>query len=291
MKTPFTTHASFSEVMEDTKASFLSHSIEVHPDRWQAVDVRNRPDFLSFELVNYHICVPLGHENLELYKDDIKPNLPWADDHFDERVCGKPINPGVQWANWPWGKSAAKHRNPDAQFNHNYMERFWPKFAGMTANGELPILNLSEDDKAPQPHRGIRNEYGDLDDVVDLLLRDPLTRQAYLPMFFPEDTGWGDGGRKPCTLGYQFMLRNGKLHIYYPMRSCDFVRHFRDDIYMAIRLGIWVLEQLRLRDTTGYWKDIKMGTYFMHCMSLHIFYNDWIGIFGKKPTLNLESMM
>ncbi len=280
-------YSNFTVAYAATKTQFQESSHTVHPDRWQAMDVKDRPDFLSFELLNYGMTVPLPTEDLQHYREDVKPNLPWADDHFMERVCGMPINPGKEWANWPWGKSAAKHRNPDAQFNHKYMERYWPKFAGYTANGELPAI---DSDKPMPPRQGIRYEYGDLDDVIDLLNRDPLTRQAYLPMFFPEDTGWGDGGRKPCTLGYQFILRNNQLHIYYPMRSCDFIRHYQDDIYLAIRLLLWVLDELRIKNP-DYWNDVKPGTYTMHCTSLHIFYNDWIKLFGEKPKFNLEGLL
>ena len=67
-------------------------------------------------------------------------------------------------------------------------------------------------------------DYGDLDDVVTLLTNDPLTRQAFLPMWFPEDTGVVHGTRVPCSLGYHFMQRDGRLSITYYIRSCDIVR-------------------------------------------------------------------
>src|SRR3546814_17811567 len=80
-------------------------------------------------------------------------------------------------------------------------------------------------------------------------LRSPYTRQAYLPVWFPEDTGSASGQRVPCTLGYQFLIREtpaGKvLHIIYNMRSCDFMRHLADDIYMTIRLAQWMPDQLQ----------------------------------------------
>jgi hypothetical protein len=112
--------------------------------------------------------------------------------------------------------------------------------------------------------------------------RDPLTRQAYLPIFFPEDTGVGDGGRKPCTLGYQFIVRDDKLHIYYPMRSCDLLRHFRDDCYLTVRLAIWVLEQLRFslleadKESKAFWANVQLGSLAMHMTSLHCFIGDYM---------------
>ncbi len=158
------------------------------------------------------------------------------------------------------GKSADKFR-AQAKFNHTYPERFWPRFAG-----DDPLRVLGQ-----HALRGIRFEYGDLASVIALLRKEPLTRQAYLPIFFPEDTGIGDGGRKPCTLGYQFIMREGELHCYYPMRSTDLIRHLRDDIYLAVRLLLWVLAQCSVDQA---WSTVKPGSLTMHMTSLHCFVND-----------------
>jgi thymidylate synthase len=52
------------------------------------------------------------------------------------------------------------------------------------------------------------------------------------------------GERVPCSLGYHFLIRRGKLSCRYFIRSCDFVRHFNDDVYMTARLMQWVADQL-----------------------------------------------
>lgn len=277
----------FSDLIQDTQHTIRVHSSEVSTDRWQGWNVKGRPDYITHELLNYSCHVPLYGEDLDVYRADIEPNLPWADDHFEERVCGYPINPGTQWANWPWGKAAAKHRSADEKFNHNYMERLWPKFAGFL--GGTKTVDEYKDEFKKRGFRegealqGIYHEYGDLNDLVNYLVKEPTTRQAYIPLFFPEDTGWGDGGRKPCTLGYQFIVRDKKLHIYYPMRSCDFVRHFRDDIYLGVRLLLWVLQECRKQDPET-WNGVSPGSYSMHCTSLHVFTNDWITLFGKSAS-------
>ena len=118
----------------------------------------------------------------------------------------------------------------------------------------------------------IHFDYGDLGDIIKLLADQPLTRQAYLPVWFPEDTGALHGGRLPCTLGYQFIMRDGRFHIIYPIRSCDFVRHFRDDIYMTVRLLQWVKE--RAAELNSVWDEVRLGTYTMHITSLHCFVQD-----------------
>jgi len=256
----------------------------VRTEKWQGVDVSKNPAATSYEIRNACFEVPLnGNEDLEHWRRDTQANIPWADDHFAERVGGEPLNPGVQWANWPWSPSADKFRT-NQRFNHTYMERLWPKFARRTEDGTLPTLSKSatalrrypSDDMRPK--FGIAHHYGDLEDLVELLVAQPFTRQAFIPLFFPEDTGNGDGGRKVCTLGYQVMVRmspygHPEAHIWYPLRSCDLIRHFPDDCYLAVRLLLWVVQECRKRDPL-FWNEVRLGTYAMHMTSLHIFEND-----------------
>lgn len=247
----------------------------VEQDRWQGTDVSKNPAAEVHEVRNFCFEVDLGGvEDLDRWRREIGPNLPWADDHFAERVGGQPLNPAEQWKNWPWGRSAAKFRDPNEIFNHTYQERLWPKYARMTPGGMLPYrVGGRGQTVSGVPRRGIGWEYGDLQDLVEYLVREPSTRQAWIPLFFPEDTGWGDGGRKPCTLGYQFLVRSGRIHVWYPLRSCDYAHHMRDDCYLAVRLLLWVLD--RCRELDGRWGDVVPGTYAMHITSLHIFVNDW----------------
>jgi hypothetical protein len=257
----------------------LNEGKRVHPARWQGLDISSRPDAEMVELLNVTMDIDLrGIPDLDHWRQEIRPNLPWADDHFLERVSGKPLNPPPSWAWWPWA-SSAKHFREGEKFNHTYPERYWPKEAG-----EAPMLPTNF---------GIRGPYGDLNDVVELLRRDPLTRQAYLPIFFPEDTGVGDGGRKPCTLGYQFIVRENKLHVFYPMRSCDLLRHFRDDCYLTVRLALWVLEQLAATEGPNdnpFWTEIELGSLVMHTTSLHCFIGDFLLLRREQEELLLKAL-
>jgi thymidylate synthase len=121
------------------------------------------------------------------------------------------------------------------------------------------------------------------------LIQDPWTRQAWIPLFFPEDTGGEDEGRKgilhmrkPCTLGWQFLRRGNLLHLFYPLRSCDLFRHFRNDCYLAVRLLLWVLRECRKKDSLK-WDQVRPGTYSMWITSLHLFEGDRVRLLGEKP--------
>lgn len=272
----------------------------VHTNYWQGVDISKMPEAATYETLHYSMRVPMTYGfDLDAYRKDIAPNLPWADDHFEERVCGEAINPGVEWKNWPYGHSAARFLDDRGQFNHNYMERMWPKWAGMF-NGPT---KKAEDWCHPEtgehaavlgewaPHFGIRYQYGDALDVVKLLANDPLTRQAYLPIWFPEDTG-GGAKRAPCTLGYHFIVRpdregTPRLDVTYYIRSCDYTRHFRDDIYLTVRLALWMIEMAR-KGVNGcepvaqkFWDSVQPGRFIMHITSLHMFRNDHIKEFQR----------
>lgn len=272
-------HSSFTQAYQQLKDRFRGSHL-VHTERWQGLDISKRPEAAMHELLFESFTVPIETEDLDGLRADIKPNLPWADNHFLERVCGSPINPGVEWKNWPYAHSASGHLDNGGRFNHNYMERYWPRYAGLvstptsTAQEFLVAKNGQEG-----CNWGIRHPYGDLGNLVMLLLKEPLTRQAYMPIFFPEDTGDIHDGRKPCTLGYHFIVRDGKLHVVYYIRSCDFIRHYSDDVYLTVRLLLWILDQCR-EIKPSEWRDIKPGNFVMHITSLHMFRNDYISLFG-----------
>jgi thymidylate synthase len=202
--------------------------------------------------------VPILSESIDHWQSDIDPDLPWADDHFNERVSGQPLNPPPSEAWWPHAEKSNGKFKSDDKFSHSYPERLWPKSV------HSPV--------------GIRFEVGDLNDVVNLLHKDPYTRQAVVPLWFPEDTGAVHGQRVPCTLFYRFIMRNDQMHVTYSIRSCDYYRHFRNDCYFTVRLLLWVLDQLRGRNPE--WVTVRPGLMRMDIGSLHIFENDYIKLFG-----------
>lgn len=251
-------YPSFDLAIDRVRTALRHASYIVDGKRWQSVDVTSKPEMVMREVFNTSFGVSLYSEDYRDYQVDIQPNLPWADDHFEERVGGQPLNPGKEWRNWPWAHSADNFRTSSEQFSHTYMERYWPKYANS------PLLD---------PKKGVRYDYGDLSDMVEHLFQNPETRQAYLPVWFPEDTGVSHGERVPCSLGYHFLYRHRHLHMTYYIRSCDFTRHFADDLYLSLRLQLWVLDQIR--DQSEAWKGARPGSFIFHCVSMHCFENDF----------------
>jgi hypothetical protein len=237
---------------------------------WQSQKV----DFKMRELHNvvFEWQMPPDPETLGMLTG---ARLPWAEDHFQERVSGEPMNPSPSEAWWPFrekkdGDTNTSHKSEGEAFSHTYPERMWPKRANMQmydlAENE-PMRDVELGYGEP-PHWGIRFAYGDLNDVVNQLRDHPNTRQAYLPIWFPEDTGAVHGKRVPCTLGYHFTIRDGRLNISYFMRSTDLLRHFQDDVYLACRLAQWVVGQLR-EDSPH--RPLEVDKLIFHTANMHIF--------------------
>lgn len=239
-----------SQAIDWSKERLKDFGYRVKTERWQGIE---SPDDM-WEVMN-HSFQMFTPQTIEELIAEVRPNLPWADDHFEERVGGLPLNPPPSNEWWPFNQKKNEQFKREDKFSHTYPERIWPKYASEDPNNVMS---------------GIRYEYGDFNDVLDLLQREPYTRQAFLPIWFPEDTGSHHRERVPCTIGYHFMRRGEHIHISYFIRSCDIIRHFRDDIYLACRKLYWVLDNLKKRDPQN-WSDVKPGYFAMHIVSLHCF--------------------
>lgn len=232
--------------------NFLEQAVPAESTHWQAVPLDDRNPMYEQENIFFDI-------NIENPILDLNPDTEWCEVHFKERVSGKPFNPGDSYKQWPY---YYKDINNDelfrqgGKFSHTYMERFWPKYAGA---GIKTIPNM-----------GIRYEYGDLQDVINLLKSQPGTRQAFLSIWHPEDQS-NSGVRVPCTIGYWFKKKGNPLNVTYLIRSCDIVRHFRNDIYLTWLLLCHVAEELNL----------EPGTISMWIGSLHCFKSDFYYIKNK----------
>jgi hypothetical protein len=283
--------------------SDLLASPVVHTGHWQAMDTSKSKSHGTHELEDVSIVIDPLPKDLDAVAPFIDHS--WADDHFLERVSGKPLNPAPSHVDWPYAvggntQHIGNHAGVAERFDHTYPERFWPRFAGDMAETALierstgrhswkdPVSGITTLTPASptatgEGMRGIYFRYGDLSDVVDLIVRHPLTRQAYLPVWFPEDTGAHQGQRVPCTLGYHFMVRGGKMSCRYYLRSCDVYRHFSNDVYFAAKLTRWLCDQVndRINDEPSFteWGSsplsvIRPSRLVMHISSLHAFEND-----------------
>lgn len=228
-------YSNWGECYEEIKRDLAEMGTIVKSRTMQDKVVVGNTDYITKELQNY--CYTL----LDVKSENISGVIqPWALAEFKERITdtfGKdPINPG----------EAYKLREDVwDEFVHN------GKFA-YTYNERLML----EDQ---------------LEHIIDCLNDDENTRQAWLSIWSPERDAINLGGkcRVPCSLGYGFQFRNGKLNMHYVMRSCDFGTHFVNDVYLAIKLLEYVAKRL----------EVEVGNFTHTIFSLHVYNKDVENVF------------
>ncbi len=99
--------------------------------------------------------------------------------------------------------------------------------------------------------------------VVDLLFRDPDTRQAVLTIWQGQEHHVSSRD-VPCTLAIQFMIRGGRLNMRVSMRSNDVVLGIPYDWFMFSRLGLSVASAL----------GVEPGSYTHTVGSMHLYDRD-----------------
>ena len=180
-----------------------------------------------------------------LFKDpeERKKILKYCKQEIKDRCSGKPLNPGNSYKIRPdmWNKFL----EGTGRFSYQYAERLW-------TNDQL----ISQ-----------------FKDVIDILKKDSGTRQAVLSVWNSyldmDPNKLGGGNRVPCSLFYQFLIRNNRLHCIYQMRSNDFLGHHIIDLYCASGLMEYVVKELK-----DIYPDLKVGSLTYVCGSLHAFHWD-----------------
>lgn len=250
----------------EIRMALVKDGNRVQADQWQSTaQVDPMKQVIEFEFCTVVYNMPPDELNAVA---ELKPNLPWAEEHFLERVSGEPLNPPPSHVNWPFAQGANDLHMANEKFSHSYPERLWGSKRWITP--EPDVLGAF----SGEPLKPIAN----LNDLCRLLRDYPTTRQAYIPIWWPIDGKMAEKERVPCTIGYHFLLRDGMLHCHYFMRSCDAMRHLPDDLYMATRLTQWICYQLNeVAELAGGRQnspDYQPGQLVMQITSLHIFEGD-----------------
>ncbi len=119
--------------------------------------------------------------------------------------------------------------------------------------------------------RAWRPGHDQLDHVRRTLQADPDSRRALIQLYDP-DRDIPNHRDVPCTLGYRFYLRAGRLDMHTTMRSQDLWLGFCYDLFTAT-----VLHELM-----AYWTGAELGEYHHHVDSLHL-YEDNAADAGTLP--------
>ncbi len=189
--------------------------------------------------VSFIINKPLlkRKEALELiFKEDAKRIENYCIQEAKDRCSGEQLNPGNSYKirEDMWNKFL---ENGD-KFSYTYSERLW--------------------------------ENNQFKTVTDILRKDKGSRQGLLMIWdYNKDCKperLGGGNRVPCSVSYQFLIREGMLNCIYYMRSNDMLGHHVIDLYLAGEMMKYMTESLK--DT---YPDLEVGQLHFMAGSLHAF--------------------
>ena len=235
------------EMIEEVKRDLAEMGIVVRPATMQDKYIKGNPDYETKELQNYSYCL------LNARSQDIPGvSQPWADLEFKERVTD------------PWD------RTPDGTADPFSIPEFINPGEAWKARAEV-WQDYMHDGKLAYTYNELLWNNDQVTKVVNRLMVDPDSRQLWISLWNPnrDPDLLGGVSRVPCSLGYGLQVRDGKLNLHYVMRSCDFVTHFRNDVYLAIRFLEWVAEK------TGY----PVGDFTHTMFSCHVYNKDIQGVF------------
>lgn len=216
-------YANWSEAYDEIKRDLSENGVTIKTKSMQNKIIDGNPMFITKEIQNYSYVL-LNAKSSEI----TNVSQPWADAEFKERISKEDLNPG----------EAYKLRAD-----------VWDEFL--------------VDGKMSYTYNGRYNRNNQLEKLIKAFKNDPNTRQGWLSVWDPNEDidKLGGVGRVPCTLGYHFQYRNGKLNMHNVMRSCDLYTHFCNDVYLGIKLLEFVAKEL----------SFEVGSYQQTIFSLHTY--------------------
>ena len=225
-------YVDWPECYEEVKRDLAEMGILVKPKTMQDKVIENNEAYETMELQNYSYSLLNAKSNAIT-----RVVQPWADAEFEERInpAGN-INPGEAWKLREDVWTEYLH---DGKMAYTYNERI--------------MFN------------------NQLNKIIKRLKEDRDSRQLWLSIWNPaiDPDKLGGISRVPCSLGYNFQFRDGKLNMHYVMRSCDFNTHFINDVYLAIKLLEYVAKEC----------GMEVGSFTHTMFSLHVYRMDISNVF------------
>jgi thymidylate synthase len=228
------------EMHNEVKRDLHEMGTIVQLETMQDIKVKGNPEFDTLELSPYDFSIMSGEDRDQLITA-FGLSLEWCKADFIERINGLRRNPGSAWE---LRRETWKPFIHKGKFAYTYGERI----GRLINDGEVVPTNA-------------------LEKIIDELATNHHSRQCVLPIFDARDDMPNLGGKKrvPCSLHYQFIIRDHALRMFYVMRSSDFHLHFNYDIWMASELQHYVAGAL----------GIGVGRLSFFTGSLHLYRRDW----------------
>jgi len=224
-----------TEAVSEVTRDLYEMGVRVHPETMQNKKVAEDSDYNTLELMGYSYMVqgPFTYSDVRNAVDsNVGPKgMDYCVNEFSDRISQDILNPGI---------------------SHQFRMEVWEEF-------------LDEDGKFDYTYNE-RLGHDNIGRVIQLLRKNPNSRQGVVPIYFKhvDDKLRGGIKRIPCSMHYQFMLRNGELNVIYVMRSCDIHTHLPIDMALAIMMLQHVAHGI----------GAKQGNFIHQIGSLHIYSKD-----------------
>jgi thymidylate synthase len=251
-------YSNLYDAVRETERELFEMGIEVWPETMQDKVIKGNEDYKTKEIRGYSFKINGWKLNwLEIHKvlEYFFPKqgeqlMRYCSEEFKDRISEIPLNPGNSYQ---YRLDIWKEFLHDDKFAYTYSERM----------AEQVNVILEELKKNPSTRQAIINIHSNICPLVDGQAKDTGQKLNHVEVSADIDNR-GGGGRVPCSLYYQLMIREGRLDLIYAMRSCDLLAHFAIDIILALLLQSWFADEL----------NIHTGEFTYFCGSLHSYYHD-----------------
>lgn len=244
------------EAVAEVQRDLYEMGIDVHPQTMQDKAVGEDEDYLTKEIRGYGFKIVdwwwNQHDEVKVFQffcpeDNNLESTTMVDytgQEFLDRLSENHRNPGSSYKYRPHIWSEFLH---NGKFAYTYNERMKPQI----------VRTFEELRTRPETRQAIIN----LHTNICPTFKDGLNIVTPSMDFF----NTGGSGRIPCSMYYQFMIRENKLDLIYTMRSCDFLTHFPVDLMLALRLQTFFANNLA---------EVEVGTFTYFTGSLHAYMKD-----------------
>lgn len=224
------------DYIKEIDRELFQSGIKIEINHYQNKKLEGEDRFTK-EIIGVDVCIskPL-QKRFEMLQHIFGPKAEQIEQYciqeFKDRISPIPLNPGNSYKIRQdlWQKFMVDN---DTKFDYTYSERLCDKWS-------LAIAALKEDKHS---------------------------RQALMEIFRPEDlAAFGGNTRIPCSVFYQYLIRNDQLHCIYTMRSSDYFGHNPIDIWLAAESIKYMVEQLK--DT---YPELETGKLYFKAGSLHAY--------------------
>lgn len=228
------------EVDRELKVSGITVPIK----HYQNIELQGEEQ-LTKELIGVNFVITRPGDKIPdmlrfVFGDEAETIMQYCISELQDRMSPLPLNPGNSYKIRMdlWQKLMS--RDKEGKFDYTYSER----------------INLAN------------NQF---ENAFNALVEDEHSRRAMVMVYTPEDTkdAMGAATRIPCSISYQFLIRNNKLMVVYYIRSNDYYKHFPIDIVLTSLMQ----KEMRVRLQAIY-PSLKLGSLTYFAGSLHAYKSD-----------------